>query len=234
MNAKSKSKLNVEVWSDFVCPYCFISEKLLEQALKNFVHRDEVNIQMRAYELDENATHAWGDSVLGEKDGAEYAGKVKFWGKIQDLAATVGLKYDVEHLCHANTYDAHRLGVLADTDGLRPQFSEKVFNAFFVQARNIADKTVLNKLALSAGMDAEAVGKVLSTDLYGSDVREEEQKAEDLKIEIIPTIIINGKHRIGGVLNISDIISLLERAYADESPADEIIGGPACGIHGCK
>jgi predicted DsbA family dithiol-disulfide isomerase len=234
MKKKTNTKLNIEVWSDFVCPFCYIGEKQLEQALKNFAHRDEVNIQMRAYELDENAPCTWGDSVLGEKGSADYAENVRFWDKIQNLATTVNLHYDVEHLCHVNTYDAHRIGVLADIDGLRGKFSEKVFNAFFVQARNIADKSVLKELAVASGVAGEAVDKLLSSDLYGNDVREEEQKAEDLKVEIIPTIIINGKHRIGGVLHVADIVALLEKAYADEAPDDEIISGPACGIHGCK
>uniref|UniRef100_A0AB33JQF2 DsbA family oxidoreductase n=2 Tax=unclassified Prevotella TaxID=2638335 RepID=A0AB33JQF2_9BACT len=235
---KQDKKLNVEIWYDIACPYCYIGERRFAQALKNFIHRDEVNVQFRAFELNPDAPKDTELSMLEEARGngdAESIMTMKHLHEVKDYAAQDGLDYDIEHIKRVSTHDAHRLAVLADVYGKRAELLETLFHAYFIEAKNVADHQVLTVAAAEVGLPADEVQVVLTSNRYEEEVRQEEEDAWKIQFEYIPAYVVNRQFNINGAKSVGEILQLLENAYEGKAPdADADTDGNACGIHGCN
>lgn len=231
-------KLNVEIWYDIACPYCYIGERRFAQAMKNFIHRDEVNVQFRAFELNPDAPKDTELSMIEEakaKGDAESIMTLKHLYEVKDYAAGDGLDYDIEHLKRVSTHDAHRLAVLADVYGKRAELLEALFHAYFIEAKNVANHQVLIQAAAEVGLPSEEVQSVLTSNRYEEDVKQEEDDAWKIEFEYIPAYVVNRQFNINGAKTVGEILQLLENAYEGKAPnADIDTDGKACGIHGCN
>jgi len=177
---KQEKKLNVEIWYDIACPYCYVGERRFAQAMKNFIHRDEVNVQFRAFELNPDAPKDTELSMVEEaqaKGDEESIMTLKHLHEVKDYAAQDGLDYDIEHIKRVSTHDAHRLGVLADVYGKRAELLEVLFRAYFIEAKNVADHQVLSQGAAKAGLPGDEVQHDLPSNHYEEEVKQEEADA---------------------------------------------------------
>ena len=229
----------IEVWSDVVCPWCYIGKRRLEKALDAFPH--EVEVVWRSYQLDPGAPTEPTETVaahLGRKYGGGEAGGARMIDNVEAVAAGEGLVYRLHQAQRANTVDAHRLLHLALADGgptLQGALKEALLAAYFTEARNVADPAVLREVAVRAGLDEARVTAVLSGDDYRDEVWADIEQAQAFGAGGVPFFVVDRKYGVSGAQPVEVFTQVLERAWADAHPVLEMVpGGDACGPDGCE
>lgn len=232
--------MRIEIWSDVVCPWCYIGKRRLETALADFGHADEVEIVWRSYQLDPSAPK---DEVVTtvEALGAKFPGGpeqvTEMLARTRGIAAEEGLTFG-EHSVHANTVDAHRVLHLALEVGgpaLQGALKEALLHAHFVDNRNVGDAEVLTDVAVSTGLPADRVAAVLAGDEYADAVTTDVAQARAYGATGVPFFVVDGKYGVAGAQASEVFSQVLEQAWADSHPAIAVVGGDAdaCGPDGC-
>ena len=210
--------MNVEIWSDVVCPWCYIGMRRFERAVASFGHPDEVTVTYRSFELDPDApaqrsgTHA---EHLGRKYGMTVAEAEQAGQQMTERAAADGLEFRFDLLRGGNTFDAHRLLHLANDHGLQPELKERLLRATFTEGLPIADQATLVRLATEVGLPAAQVQAVLDGDAYADAVRADERQAARYGINGVPFFVADGKYAVNGAQPPEVLLQFLQRAYDD-------------------
>ncbi|HEY7198564.1 MAG TPA: DsbA family oxidoreductase, partial [Candidatus Dormibacteraeota bacterium] len=190
--------MKVEIWSDVVCPWCYIGKRRFERALAGFEHRDEVEVRWRSFELDPRAPRESGDEEPAARLARKYGMTVEQARAAQDrvtgLAAEEGLAYRLDAARPANTFDAHRLLHLAADRGVQAAVKEGLMAAYFTEARPIGDSETLVAVAAGAGLDEAAAREVLAGDAYAEDVAADEREAAALGISGVPFFVLDRRY----------------------------------------
>jgi predicted DsbA family dithiol-disulfide isomerase len=217
----------VEIWSDVVCPWCYIGKRRFESALATFEHRDEVEIVWRSFELDPGAPpERTGDyaSRLARKYGMSHDRAMGTLHHMTDVAAEEGLDFDFARTRAGNTFDAHRLLHLAGQRGCQGALKERLLRAYFSEGEPVGDRAVLTRLAVEAGLEEGEVARTLDGGEYGEHVRADETAAEELGISGVPFFLVDRKFAVSGAQS-SEVFTLaLERAWAKGHPVIELVG----------
>ncbi len=211
----------VEIWSDVVCPWCYIGKRRFEEALAGFEHRDDVEVVWRSFQLDPTtpARHPGEPTeTVAEHLGRKYGGGVEagrsMIERVQAVAAEVGLDYarypDAQR---ANTLDAHRL--LHAAGPRQGDLKEALLHAYFVEARNVADHDVLTRVAVGAGLEEAVVGEVLAGDAYRAEVEADVDAAADLGAGGVPFFVVDRRFAISGAQPAEVMAQTLERAWTE-------------------
>jgi predicted DsbA family dithiol-disulfide isomerase len=210
--------LTVEIWSDIVCPWCYIGKRRFEAALEAFDHRDEVTVMWRSFELDPAAPSAV-EGTATERLAAKYGMSLeRAEGLHKDMterAAAEGLDFRFDLAKSANTFDAHRLIHLAATYGHQAAAKERLMRAYFTEGAAISDPETLIALMTEAGVDAAEARDVLSGDRFAEDVREDEQLAGQLGIQGVPFFVIDRRFGVSGAQPPEALVEALERAWGE-------------------
>jgi predicted DsbA family dithiol-disulfide isomerase len=212
--------MQVEIWSDIVCPWCYLGKHRFEQALAGFGHRDEVEVVYRSFELDPSApADATTPTIelLASKYGMTPQQAESAQRQMEQRAAADGLTFRMAGLRSGNTRDAHRLVQLARANGRQPELVERLHRAYFTEQESIFDHESLARLAAEAGLDPAEVEKVLATDQYGDEVTEDEVTASSLGATGVPFFVIDRKYGISGAQPAETITRALEHAWADHA-----------------
>jgi predicted DsbA family dithiol-disulfide isomerase len=218
---KHMKVMQVEIWSDIVCPWCYIGKRRFESALANFQHRDQIAIIWRSFELDPHAprvSEQTRDEMLAKKYGISLQEVAKTNKHLTSLAAQEGLDYHLDLARPANTLDANRLIHLADTYNLQDAMKERLMQAYFTEGKVIGDIETLVQLAVEVGLDAEKTRGVLNSGTYTNEVRSEEQMARTLGISGVPFFVIDKKYGISGAQPTELFQKALERAWSESHP----------------
>lgn len=209
----------IEVWSDYVCPFCFIGKKRLEQALEQFSEREQVRIQFKSFQLDPHATYYNGESYyenLGKKFGSIEQAK-QMTANVQSMAQTVGLKLQFEQAKPTNTYRAHRLLKLADEVNKNNELTEKLFQAHFLEGKDIGDVATLVDIAESIGLTKEDAQKALKDEkAYVQAVEKDLAEARQFQITGVPFFVFNRKFAISGAREKSIFTQALTKAWENK------------------
>ncbi len=231
--------MRVEIWSDVVCPWCYVGTRRFEQAVERFRGSGggDVEVVHRAFELDPTVPAEGMDlaDYLARKfggSGAVAAANQRLRGVGDDL----GIEFRWEGKRRVNTFDAHRLGAWAlDVGGTETQnaLHQLLFRAYFTDNADIGDHGVLAGLAAEVGLDRDLAAEVLATDAYGEVVRAEERDAGEADIHAVPTFVIEGRWAIPGAQDVDTFVRVLttarERlaplATPSPSPAEGDVGG---------
>ena len=212
--------MNVEIWSDVVCPWCYLGKRRFERALASFGHPGEVTVTYRSFELDPNApaqrtgTHA---EHLAGKYGMTIAQAEQANQQMTQRAAADGLEFRFDVIHGGNTFDAHRLLHLAKDHGLQPEMKERLLRATFTEGLPIADTPTLVRLATEAGLPSAQVQAVLDGDAYADAVRADERQAARYGITGVPFFVADGKYAVSGAQPPETLLQLLQRAYDERS-----------------
>jgi predicted DsbA family dithiol-disulfide isomerase len=229
--------MRIEIWSDVVCPWCFIGKRRLEQALEEFPHRDEVEVVYRSFELDPTAPQAATETTveaLARKWGTDVAGARRAMARGDEVAAEVGLHFRHHDAPRARTVDAHRLLHLAKDVGVQAELKEALLAAYFTQGESMGDHDVLRKAAAGVGIDPARVDAVLASDEYADDVEADIREAAALGATGVPFYVIDRKYGVSGAQPTELFTQVLERAWEDTHPKLDLVGGAdACGPDGC-
>jgi predicted DsbA family dithiol-disulfide isomerase len=232
-------KLRVDVWSDIVCPWCYVGKRRLEAALARFPHRDAVEVVWRAFELDPGAPAVTAAGVshaerLARKYGMSVQQAEQRTRQLTDLAAADGLEFRFDRTRPGNTFNAHRLLHLAAERGVQDRAKERLLRAYMTEGEPIGDVQALEKLAPEAGLDAEEARRVLSTDAYAAEVREEEEAARQIGITGVPFFVIGGRYAVSGAQPADILLRALTQAWGELGEQQvEAAEGPVCGPDGC-
>jgi predicted DsbA family dithiol-disulfide isomerase len=218
--------MQVEVWSDIACPWCYIGKRRFERALANFEHADAVELIWRSFELDPNAPSARpGDRAehLARKYGVSASEAQAMENRVSDLAAAEGLDYRLDLARGANMFDGHRLIHLAAAHGLQDAMKERLLRAYFTEGRLLSDRDTLVALAQGVGIEADDAAAVLDSERFAADVRADEQAAARLGISGVPTFVLDRRIGISGAQASDALLELLrtgwEQQRAASSPA---------------
>ena len=210
--------IRVEIWSDVVCPFCYIGKRHLEAALKQFEGRDRVRVVWKSFELNRNADRGGRTSVyemLSKKYGMSLEQAKQSSEQVAERAAAVGLRFDFDRVVPANSFDAHRLVHLAAKHGLEDRAHERLFAAHFTEGRRIDDLETLRRIGVELGLDPEEVKTVLEGDAYALDVRQDEKEAYSLGVRGIPFFLFNRTKAISGAQPVELFTEALRTASDD-------------------
>jgi predicted DsbA family dithiol-disulfide isomerase len=239
----------IEIWSDVVCPWCYIGKRRLEAALATFAHSDEVEIRYRSFQLDPTAKRSAPDDEpgvakhLAGKYGMGIAQAEEMVEHVTRTAAGEGLEFHQDRCLGRDTMDAHRLLHAAFESGgsqLQAAVKERFLRAYFTEGQRIDDQEVLRALALEAGMEADLVDNVLAGDRHADDVRADQADAASLGANGVPFFVVDRRIGVSGAQPVEVFTQLLEQAWSQRQPITVLAGSSngsdgaeACGPDGC-
>jgi predicted DsbA family dithiol-disulfide isomerase len=238
--------VRVEIWSDVVCPWCYIGKRRFETALGRFEHRDDVEVVWRSFQLDpttvsvrtpgEGPDHA---ELLATKYGMSRAQAEQAIARTTAAAAAEGLDYRLDRALSSNTFDAHRLVHLAAAHGRQGEMEERLMRAYFTEGQPVGDRETLVRLAVETGVDAEEAAAVLAGDAYADDVRADIAEARALGINGVPFFVLDRRYGVSGAQPAEQLLAALQQAWAERSPLTVMTGGgtgtdAVCGPDGCE
>ncbi|MCW2795129.1 DsbA family oxidoreductase [Nocardioides sp.] len=232
--------MRIEIWSDVVCPWCYIGKRRLETALDGFEHADEVEVVYRSFELDPSAPHHGHErtlTTLAKKYGRGEDEMRSMMQNVVDTAAAEGLAFRLFDNVHTNTIDAHRLLHLALEAGgpaVQRELKEALLAAYFLRAEDVGDHDVLRAAAALAGLDPDRVNEVLAGTEYADSVEADIRQAREYGATGVPFFVVDQKYGVSGAQPAEVFTRVLDQAWAASRPQLEVMGvGDACGPDGC-
>ena len=209
--------MEIEVWSDFACPWCALGLYRLDTARRVFEHGDEIGVVHRSFELDPRSP-ARREQSMEEAVARKYhlspeqvrAGQAQ----LTALGLEVGLVLDFERVQRGSTFDAHRLAQAARGEQCEASVVRSLFSAYFTDGRLLSDHAVLRDVARTAGLPEHIAEKVLGGDAYTREVRADEDTAVELGVTGVPYFLINGAWPIPGAQDVDTMLILLRRAWS--------------------
>jgi predicted DsbA family dithiol-disulfide isomerase len=214
--------MKIEVWSDYVCPFCYIGKRRLEQALEQFPQKDEIEVDFKSFELDPNSPLYNGKSiheVLATKYGMTIEQAKQANKNVGEQAASVGLTYNFDEMKPTNTFDAHRLSKYAESVGKEKLVTEKLLFSYFTESKNIGDVDTLADIAADCGLNREeALAIIKDKTAYANDVRIDESLAQQYGVTGVPFFIINQKYAISGAQPLETFVNALNKVWEEENP----------------
>jgi predicted DsbA family dithiol-disulfide isomerase len=208
--------MRIDVWSDLVCPWCYIGKRRLESALAAFDHRDEVTVVHHAFRLHPDlpvGSTIAKDGMLQQKYRLSADQLNTMHERLEQVAAEEGLAYDLTGGVTGNTLDGHRLVRYAETVGRQDAMVERLFKAYFTERRSIFDHDSLTELAVEAGFDAETVARVLAGHEYAADVEGDQESAQKLGAHGVPFFVIAGRFGVSGAQPVEVFADALRQAW---------------------
>lgn len=213
-------KMKVEIWSDVVCPFCYIGKREFEQALAGFPHKDSVEVIWRSFELDPRAPARseldMYDMLSHKYGGTREDAKARVQGVVQ-RARTVGLEYNMDSAIIGSSFDAHRLIQLAKTKGLGAEAEERLFKAYFMDGEHIADNATLARLGAEIGLGEKEVRKMLASTEFTEAVREDEREAHLAGVRGVPFFLIDEDISVSGAQQSATFSEALAKAWHQRS-----------------
>ena len=214
--------MKVKIWSDVRCPFCYIGKKKFEAALEKFPHSEKIEIEWKSFQLDPNLETSPNTSTLDyfvqTKGVSEDQAREMFKGATQ-MAADVGLNFDLENTVTANSFKAHRLIQLAKSKNLGNEIEEALFKAHFENAVNIDDTQSLVEIAGSIGISSEETEKVLQGDAFAYEVKQDEMEARNIGVRGVPFFVLNDKYGVSGAQPEEVFLETLEKVWQEEKNA---------------
>jgi len=233
--------MKIEIWSDVVCPFCYIGKRKMEKALAKFPHKDEIEIEWKSFQLNPDQKTDTSMSTL------EHLSVSKGWSMEQtreitanvvEMAKVEGLVFDFEKAVVANTRNAHRLIHFAQTFGKGDAMKERLLTAYFSEGKNVDDVPTLMTLGSEIGLDALEIKVMLENGTFEEAVDQDIYESRQLGVTGVPFFVLDRKFGISGAQSDEVFTQNLEKAWAEyrkENPKLEIISGKdgsACDIDG--
>jgi predicted DsbA family dithiol-disulfide isomerase len=211
--------IQVEIWSDFVCPFCYIGKRRFERALDQFEHKDEVKVVFRSFELDPHAPQIQDQNVherLAEKYGMSLEQAKAMNERVGRLAEEVGLHYDFDNMKPTNTFDAHRLSHFAKREGKMGEMTERLMKAYFTEGLHIGKHEQLADLASEVGMEREKVLDMLRKNDFSEEVRRDEFIARQIGITGVPFFLFNQTYAVSGAQSSDVFLDVLKKVWEEQ------------------
>lgn len=233
--------MKIQVWSDYVCPFCYIGKRELENALKETGFDSQVEVEYKAYQLDPTTSvennEKFQETLAKKYDMTPEMVQQQTEG-IKARAAQVGLDYHFEDMYNENTFKAHRLAKYAATVNKEKDMTERLLKAYFVENQRIGNEAVLVALAKEVGLEEEAVTAALQQESFATETLADMEEAQKVGVRGVPFFVINEKYAISGAQP-SDVFKKAIQQVAEEenlTPALKMFGDESatCDGDNCK
>jgi predicted DsbA family dithiol-disulfide isomerase len=208
--------MEVKIWSDVRCPFCYIGKRKFETALAAFAHKDEVKITWKSFELDPDLQTVADTNIyeyFSKAKGIPQEQAVDMFNNVTQVAAEVGLDFKLDQSVVANSFKAHRVIQLAKTLNLGDEIEEALFRIHFMEGKNIDDKQVLTETAKNIGISASAVQSLFNGDDFDAEVRIDQLEAQRIGIRGVPFFVFDDKYAVSGAQAPEIFLQTLEKAY---------------------
>lgn len=216
--------LKIEVWSDVMCPFCYIGKRRFENALSKFEHRNELQIVWKSFDLYPNletdTSISIKDFLIENKNITEVQAR-ELMTSTASLAFDAGLNFEWEKVIVANTKKSHELLHLAESKGVQNQLKELLFKAYFEDGENVDDLSILTRLGESVGLDKKTIQLSLENERFTPAVNFDVQEAKQLGVSGVPFYVLNRKYAVSGAQSEAYFLQVLETAYFDWKNAGE-------------
>ena len=207
--------MQIEIWSDVICPWCYIGKRRFEKALADFAHKDQVQVIWRSFELDPKSPQQLPgtlEEMLAQKYHVSQLEAAAMNARVTGLAKEVGLEYHLSTARPGNTFDAHRLLHFATKRQLGDQATERLMHAYFSESLPVGDTAALARLAPEFGITENDALAVLESDEYSSEVRADEARASGFGISGVPFFVFDEKFGVSGAQSVEVFADALQRA----------------------
>jgi len=211
--------MQIEIWSDFACPFCYIGKTRLEKAIKKTGSKD-INLIYKAYQLDPSAPK---QSAIVARDyyikrkGLSEAQVKQMFEQVESMAKGDGLEYHMDKTIHTNSFDAHRLAKWAATLNKESELTSRLMSAYFKDGQDLANHETLIALGKEVGLDGAAAKKVLADETAFKDVVEAQiREAREVGVSGVPFFVINRKYAVSGAQEEALFLQALEQVLAEE------------------
>jgi predicted DsbA family dithiol-disulfide isomerase len=217
--------VDIEVWTDVVCPWCAISHRRFLRALAAFPDRRQVRVHYRSFELDPAAPTVPGPSI-SQLMTTEWGVRAEDWTRgelmIRELAEADGYPMRLDRVRPVNSFDAHRLIHLAAQHGVADELLTVLFDVHFIENINIADHSTLIGLGVLVGLDAQEAETVLAGDAFTAHVRDDERRAAGLEIRSVPTFLMAGQLALSGAPSVEALLDLLDEGVNQSAAQPDV------------
>jgi predicted DsbA family dithiol-disulfide isomerase len=235
-----KSKMKIEIWSDIVCPFCYIGKRKFDNALAQFEHKDSVELIWHSYQLFPDYQQKQGSNFfeeVGKLKGISKEQSIRLHNQITQYAKAAGLDYNFDSITFPNTFMAHRFAHYAKKYNLQNEAEERLFAAYFTEGKNIDNINVLAELGREIGLEIDSVKKILNTNLYADEVKKDIEAARDLNISGVPYFLIDNEFSISGAQDATMFLKVMEQAWEARKKAASAYGvqgvsGNSCDVTG--
>lgn len=232
--------MKVEIWSDIVCPFCYIGKRKFERALEQLEHKDKIDIWWRSFELSQGVKPDPSKNTyehLAEKKGWTLDYSKKVHAQLTEKAKEVGLDYNFDTAIPANSFNAHRLSHLAAKHNMQGEVEERLFAAHFTEGKNIDNEEMLVQLGVEIGLPEEEIREMLQSDLYTDEVQKDKDTARKVGVQGVPFFVINNKYAVSGAQPSDVFLEALQKAYKEfeEENAPDVTtnaDGASCSVDG--
>lgn len=239
INTKSKTmknKMKVEVWSDVVCPFCYIGKRKFETALSQFADSSNIEIVWKSYQLQPDMSNDYNKSVyelVSEKYSVPLEQSRASHNKLTQTAKEVGLVYNFDKAKPVNTFKAHQLIQFAKANGKQEEAEETLFRSYFTDGKNINDLNTLLEIGSSIGLDKTALKSALENGTYISNVQADIDESQQIGVSGVPFFVFNRKYAISGAQEPKAFLETLQKSFSEwrkDNPENklEIIDGKVC------
>lgn len=236
------NKMKVEIWSDVMCPFCWIGKHLYEKALSQFPDKDNIETEWMSYQLDPDIPETMDEKVttseyLSERKGISLENVSAMMKRITEMGKQNGADFNFEKTVVANTFKAHRILQLAKERGLSEKADSRFFKAFFHEGKDLGDNDVLLEVGKEAGLSEDDVKLALEDEAYAYKVKQDVQEAHNIGLTGVPFFVFNRRYGISGAEPLEIFTKTLNQAYEEweRSNADSslnISSGQSCSIDG--
>ncbi|WP_163539303.1 DsbA family oxidoreductase [Gracilibacillus sp. YIM 98692] len=212
--------MQIEIWSDFVCPFCYIGKERLEQAIERFPKKLDIHIKYRSFELDPNTPAYNGKSIhelIAKKYNMSLEQAKQTNKQLGEQARSVGLEFVFDTMKPTNTFDVHRISKYAKTVGKENEFVENTLYHYFTLSADLSDLETLVHIGEKSGLEKQHILDVLQNqDRYVKEVRNDQHQAQKLGITGVPFFVFNQKYAVSGAQPIETFMQALEKVEEEE------------------
>ena len=209
-------KLKIEIWSDVMCPFCYIGKRKIEKALDEFPNKEKVEIEWKSFQLDPTTKSQPGKSTydyLAEKYGRDRQWSIEMHENVTNQAKSEGLEYNFDKAVIANSFDAHRLSHLAKKHGKGNDLEELIFKAYFTEGKDVSEIETLVELGTNVGLDETEIRNMLASNQYKDAVQNDIMEAQQIGVRGVPFFVLDRKYAISGAQPNEVFRDTLEKAW---------------------
>lgn len=236
------SKMRVEIWSDIMCPFCYIGKRNFEKALSQFSNSDKVEVEWKSFQLDPMMPempryHNDVYSFLADRKGMSYEWSINAHLHVSEMARKAGLEYNFDKVRVTNSLKGHRIIQFAKTKGLGEKAEETFFHAYFTRGENLNDNETLVELGKEIGLTEEEAREALTNPLFAQKVEGDVREAQAIGVRGVPFFLVNRKYAVVGAQPPDVFREMLEKAFAEwqkenPQPRLEVVQGESCATDG--
>lgn len=231
--------MKIEIWSDVMCPFCYIGKNNFEQALEKLPFKDEVEVEWKSFQLDPTLNPEETKNTMEyfrEKKGFPEAQAQQMIAQVSQMGKGAGINFNFEKALITNTFSAHKLLHLAKKYHKANEMEEALFIAHFIDGKNVGDVETLVSLAESLGIDKEEAQKALTSEEFDYEINQDILEAKNNGVSGVPFFVLNGKYAVSGAQPVELFENALQQTYNETvTPLKNLSdNGASCDADGCE